>query len=129
MNKLEFIEKLDSLNLDKNRYCVIAGGMMLLRGLRKETADIDIKIRPDYFDELKTRFDFKKSPKYPYLYNISDDIEVAVLDYDDDDTEIVDGRRTESPEMLLKWMLKHNRPKDQEKIRILQSFIDSKKSV
>lgn len=64
MNKLEFIEKLDSLNLDKNRYCVIAGGMMLLRGLRKETADIDIKIRPDYFDELKTRFDFKKSPKF-----------------------------------------------------------------
>jgi len=129
MNKLEFIKKLDSLKLDKNRFCVIAGGMMLLRGLRKETADIDIKIRPDYFNELKKSLNFEKSPKYPYLYNISDDIEVAVLDYDDSDVEIVDGYRTESPEMLLKWMLENNRPKDQEKIKILQSFIDSKKSV
>ena len=129
MNKLEFIEKLDGLKLDKNRFCVIAGGMMLLRGLRKETADIDIKIRPDYFNELKKSLNFEKSPKYPYLYNISDDVEVAVLDYDDSDTEIVDGYRTESPEMLLKWMLENNRPKDQEKIKVLQSYIDSKKSV
>ena len=30
MNKNEFIEKLDELNLDKNRYCIISGGVMLL---------------------------------------------------------------------------------------------------
>ena len=49
---------------------------------RESTADIDIKVSKDYFEELQTRFVFKKSPKYEYLYEISDDIEVAVQDYD-----------------------------------------------
>ena len=59
MDKQAFLAKLDSLNLDKNRYCIIAGGSMLIRGLKSTTADIDIKVNPDYFEELKTRFDFK----------------------------------------------------------------------
>ena len=48
MNKREYLKKLDELNLDKNRYCVISSGIMLLYGLRETTEDIDIKIRPDY---------------------------------------------------------------------------------
>lgn len=81
MNKEEYIKKLDALNLDKDRYCIIAGGVMLLYGLKEKTEDIDIKIKPDYFEELKSRFEFKKSPKYSYLYEINDEIEIAVLDY------------------------------------------------
>lgn len=123
MNKVDFTRKLDQLNLDKNRYRVIAGGSLLLCGLRNETEDIDIKIRPDYFDELKSRFAFKKSPKEPYLYEISDDVEVAVLDYDDKDTFIVDGYPVESLELLLDWMVERNRPKDQEKIQILRDYL------
>ena len=55
MNKVEYIKKLEALNLDKDRYCIISGGVMLLYGLKEKTEDIDIKIKPDYFEELKSR--------------------------------------------------------------------------
>ena len=41
MDKKEYLKKLDSLNLDKNRYCIISGGVMLLYGL-KETTEIAV---------------------------------------------------------------------------------------
>ena len=126
MNKKEFIKKLDSLNLDKNRYCIISGGVMLLYDLKPTTEDIDIKVRPDYFEELQSKYDFKKSPKYDYLYELDDETEVAVLDYDDNDIRIVDGYPVESLELQLKWMLEQNRPKDQEKIKIIEDYLDKK---
>ena len=126
MDKQTFLTKLDSLGLDKNRYCIIAGGSMLIRGLKNTTDDIDIEIRPDYFEELKERFTFKKSPKYPYLYSLSDNVEVAVLEYDQEDVEIVDGYPTESLEHFLTWMLENKRPKDEEKIAIIQNYLRTK---
>lgn len=126
MNKKEFIKKLDSLNLDKNRYCIISGGVMLLYNLKLTTEDIDIKVKPDYFEELKLKYQFKKSPKYDYLYELDDKTEVAVLDYNDDDIIIVDGYPVESLELQLKWMLEQNRPKDQEKIKIIEDYLDKK---
>ena len=125
MNKDEYKKKLDSLGLDKNRYCVISGGTMLLYGLKETTEDIDIKVRPDYFEKLKAKFKFKKSPKYSYLWELDDKTEVAVLDYNDSDVVIVDGYPAESLELQLKWMLEHNRPKDQTKIKTIQKYLDS----
>lgn len=126
MNKEEYIKKLDSLNLDKDRYCIISGGVMLLYGLKEKTEDIDIKVKPDYFEELKERFNLKKSPKYPYLYEIDDETEVAVLDYNYSDVRMVDGYPVESLELQLKWMLENNRPKDKEKIEIIKEYLNNK---
>jgi len=126
MNKKEFIKKLDSLNLDKNRYCIISGGVMLLYNLKPTTEDIDIKVRPDYFEELKSKYEFKKSPKYDYLYELDDKTEVAVLDYDNNDIRTVDGYPVESLELQLKWMLEQNRLKDKEKIKIIEDYLGKK---
>ncbi len=127
MNKKEYIEKLESLKLDKNRYCIISGGVMLLYGLKESTEDIDIKVRPNYFEELKERFKFKKSPKYPYLYELDESTEVAVLDYKEEDIRYVDNYPVESLELQLKWMIENNRPKDQEKIKIVKEFLEKNK--
>ncbi len=126
MNKKEYIEKLNSLNLDKKRYCVISGGAMLLYGLKDSTEDVDIKIRHDYFEELKRIYSFKKSPKLSYLYELDKSIEVAILDYDDKDVRYVDGYPVESLELQLKWMLEQNRLKDKEKIKIIEEFLGKK---
>ena len=126
MNKKEYIKELDKLNLDKSRYCIISGGVMLLYGLKNTTEDIDIKIRPDYFEELKERFTFKKSPKYSYLYEINDKTEVAVLDYNDKDIRVVDGYPVESLELQLEWMIRNNRDKDKEKIKIIKNYLGIK---
>lgn len=126
MNKKEYLNKLDKLNLDKDRYCIISGGVMLLYGLKDSTADIDIKITPDYFEELKLKFKFKKSPKYSYLYEISDDIEVAVQEYNKTDIEFVDNYPVESLKLQLEWMIKNNREKDKEKIKIIKKYLKEK---
>ena len=126
MNKAEYLRQLDELRLDKSRYCIIAGGVMLLHGLKDSTADIDLKAQPDYFDELKARFDFKKSPKpYPDLYELSDTVEIARRAFDK--VEMVDGYPTEPLEQVLAWMKEHNRPKDQEKIRIIEEYLNRDK--
>ncbi len=127
MNKKEYIQKLDLLNLDKKRYCIISGGTMLLYGLKEATEDIDIKVKPDYFLELKNRYQFKKSPKYDYLYELDESTEVAVLDYDDADVRFVDGYPVESLELQLAWMLEQNRPKDKEKINIIRDYLNKTK--
>lgn len=127
MNREEFLAKLDALNLDKQRYCVLSGGVMLLYGLKETTADIDIKVRPDYFEELKTKFNFTKSPKYPDLYELRDDVEIAVRDYDDKDVCVVLDHPVESLELTPQWMLEHNRPKDQKKIKLIQNYLKEQK--
>ena len=123
MTKKEYIDKLKSLNLDKSRYCIISGGILLFYGLCESTADIDIKVKPDYFEELKTRFNFRKSSKYSYLYELNDETEVAVLDFDKDSVMIVDGFPVESLELQLTWMLKNNREKDREKIKTIRKYL------
>ena len=123
MDKKEYLKKLDSLNLDKNRYCIISGGVMLLYGLKETTEDIDIKVKPDYFEELKSTYKFKKSNKYQYLYELDESTEIAVLDYEKSDVRFVDGYPVESLELQLKWMLDNNRPKDKEKIKIIKKYL------
>ena len=123
MNRIEYIKKLDSLKLDKNYYRVISGGVMLLYGIKDSTADIDIRVKPAYFEKLKATFNFKKSSKYPNLYEMSDNIEVKVSDFNDDDTRLIDNYPVESLELTLKWMLEHNRPKDQQKIKLIQEYL------
>ncbi len=43
--------------------------------------------------------------------------------FDDSDVMIVDGYPDESLELQLKWMLEHNRPKDQKKIRTIRDYL------
>ena len=123
MNKGEYLRKLDELRLDKARYCILSGGAMVMHGLKERTADIDIKVRREYFEELKTKFSFKKSPKYDYLWELGEDVEVAVQDYDEKDVEMVDGYPVIRLELELEWKLRHNRPKDRESIRILKAYL------
>lgn len=55
MKKNEIIKRLESLNLDKTQYWVIAGGAMVLHGLRDETSDIDLGCTKRLADELIRR--------------------------------------------------------------------------
>lgn len=126
MKKEEFLRKLDELNLDKNKYCIISGGVMLLYDLKDTTNDIDLRMSLDYFEELKKRFSFKKSSKYPYLFELGEDIEIAVKDFDKSVIRMVDGYPVESLEQQLDWMIKNKREKDKEKIIIIQNYLKSK---
>ena len=126
MNKETYLKKLDELGLDKSKYCIISGGVMLMYGLKETTNDIDIKVLPEYFEELKKRFTFNKSPKYDYLYELGEDIELAVLDFKEEDVLFVEGYPVELLEIQLKWKLEHKREKDKEAIEKIQAYLANK---
>ena len=132
MDKTKYLQMLDKLNLNPKRYCIISGGVMLIHGLKPTTQDIDILVQPDYFEELQQRPDFRftKSDKYPDLYELRDrevEIEMRVMPFKEEDIEFVDGYPAESLERTLKWMVKNNRPKDQEKIAIIRDYLERAK--
>lgn len=126
MNKHEYLEKLDKLNLDKSRYCIISGGVMVLLGLREKTNDIDIRVKPDYFLELKKIYNFKKSDKYDNLYELSDDIEVAVADFNDNDIEYYEGYPINTLKNELAWKIEHKRKKDKQDILNIKEYLRRK---
>ena len=123
MKKQEYLQKLDSLGLDKKEYCIISGGVMLMLGLREETSDIDIQVNPEYFKKLKKRYNLKKSPKFSYLYELSDEVEIAVLDIKQEDVEYIDGYPINKIENELAWKIAHNRDKDKRDIENIKRYL------
>lgn len=124
MKKNEFLNKLDELSLDKDKYCIIAGGVMLMHELKEDTDDIDVRVLPSYFEELKSRFEFRKSSKYSYLYELGDNIEVAVVDFDKNDIDYIDDYPVLSLELELAWKIENNRDKDREAIRKIKEYLE-----
>lgn len=124
MNKLEFLKIVDELNFDKQSYCIISGGVMLMYNLKKDTEDVDLKIKPELFKELSNKYKFTKSQKYSYLYELSSNIEISVLDFDSKDIVWIDGYPVESIKNQLEWKLAHNRDKDKNDIKIIREYLD-----
>ena len=123
MNRIEYLKKLDELNLDKNSYCIISSGSMLMHNLRDNCNDIDIRVSKELFQELFDKYNMKQSDRYDYVYELGDIIDVTCRNFDKDNIEFVDGYPVEKLEIQLNWMLENNRPKDQEKIKILQEYL------
>ena len=123
MKKKEYLNKLDALGLDKNDYCIIASGSMLMHNLRDEVSDIDIKVTPELFQELLDKYHMKQSTRYDYVYELNNETDVNCRNFNRDNIEFVDGYPVEKLEVNLKWMLENNRPKDQDKIRAIQEYL------
>lgn len=123
MKRRGYLRKLDELGLDKDKYCIIAGGVMLMHGLKDDTDDIDIRVLPSYFEELKSKFEFKKSSKYSYLYELGDNIEVAVVEFSGNDVEYIEGYPVLSLELELAWKVENNRDKDKEAIIKIKEYL------
>ena len=124
MNKKEFLKILDSLNLDKNSYCIIASGSMLMHNLRDNCNDIDIRVTKELFQELLDKYHMKQSSRYDYVYELNDNIDVNCKNYDPNNIEFVDGYPVEKLEVQLQWMLEQNRPKDKDKIIIIKNYLE-----
>ena len=123
MTRKEFLERIEKLGLDRKRFCIISGGVMLMYGLREETGDIDIKMSPKYFTEIRDRFSVRKSPKFDYLYELEDGVEVAVMDYGFEDVVEMDGYLVESLQKQLEWKIANGREKDREDIERIREFL------
>ena len=53
MNKQEIVQKLQEIGLPKEEYWVVAGGAMVLYGIREQTRDIDLGCSKTLADRLE----------------------------------------------------------------------------
>ena len=125
MNKEEYLKLLDSLNLDKNSYCIIASGVLLMHNLYDNCSDIDIRVTEELFQKLLDIYNMKQSPYFDYVYELSDKIDVNCQNFNKDNIEFIDGYPVEKLEVQLKWMLENKRPKDEQKIKIIRKYMKS----
>lgn len=124
MNKIEFLKKLDKLNLNKNNYCIIASGVMLMYGLKDECDDVDIKVSKELFDKLLKEYNMQQSDRYDYVYELDSDIDVNCKNFNRDNIEFVDGYPVESLKLQLDWMIENKREKDKEKIEKIRKYLN-----
>lgn len=126
MNKKEFIEIVKSLSFPKDKFCIIAGGSYLMYGLKNDTEDIDLKIKPELFNKLKERYNLVKSTKMENLYEFSNNIELKVEDFDLNDTKVIDGFNVLKLEIQRKWIIENKREKDKEKLKLIDEYLSTK---
>ena len=123
MNKKEFIEIVKSLSFPKDKFCIIAGGSYLMYGLKNDTEDVDLKIKPEL---LKEKYNLVKSTKMENLYELSNNIELKVEDFDLNDTKVIDGFNVLKLEIQRKWIIENKREKDNEKLKLIDEYLNTK---
>ena len=113
MNRKEYLEILDKLNFDKDKYCIMSGGSMIMHNIRECTNDVDLMVLPGYFEELSKKYKLTKSTKnYENLYDMSENIEIKVSEFTKDEIEFINGYPVRKLEKELEWKLENKRPKD-----------------
>lgn len=119
MNKQQFIDILEQLNLPKNEYVILSGGSLLMRGLRSETADLDLSASKSLAEQL----DLYHCPQDDHgLYvpfenvQMKDDMEWFHFD-------LIEGYQCETLEDILQQKRSWNRPKDQKDIEVIEEVL------
>ena len=122
MNKQDIINKLNELDLDKEKYIVISGASLVVQGIIDETKDIDLTCSKSFYDSINwnTRIGhLGKEIKCMDVYEISDNL------YKEDDYIIIDGFKFMPLESCLELKKKLNRSKDKKIITKLDLLLGS----
>ena len=119
MNKEEYLNEIDKLNLQKNKYCITDDGAMLLFGLVDEVYNICLKVSSDYF-EMNELFKLIKE------YELTNHFQVLVSDFNPSDIFMIDGYPVEALERILEQKLNKNDNFDSDKIIKIKKYFKIK---
>lgn len=129
MNKKEFLEIVEKLNFPKDQYCIISGGSMMMYSLKDYTEDVDLKIKPDLYNKLKEKYTLVPSKKMDDLYELGENIELRVENFEKEDIEFIDGFPVLSLEKQREWIIENKRKKDEEKLLLIDNYLKGKKKL
>lgn len=129
MNKKEFLEIVEKLNFPKDQYCIISGGSMMMYSLKDYTEDVDLKIKPDLYNKLKEKYTLVSSKKMDDLYELGENIELKVENFEKEDIEFIDGFPVLSLEKQREWIIENKRKKDEEKLLLIDNYLKGKKKL
>ena len=121
MNRQEFITALNKLNLPRTEFVILSGGSLLMRGLRQETADMDLSASGKLAEMIRL-YDCPKDEAGMYVpfenVQMNDDMERFSFD-------VIEGYRCESLEDILRQKKAWNRPKDLKDIEVIEAYLES----
>ena len=124
MNKIEIIEEINKLNLDKNKFWVVGTASLVLRDLIKEANDIDLAITDELYQEIKNNLTYLGTNHNSKWYSINNTIECCI------DTLAQDKIEKSDPFNLIDLSYYYNnfikdstRKKDLEKKELLHNIL------
>ena len=121
MNRQRFIERLNELGYSKSDYMILSGGSLLLRGLRDETADIDLSISLRLADKLDLEHIEKDEVG---CFVPFEDVQLKA-DMDSRSFEEIDGFRCQTLQDILALKRRLMRPKDIADIQKIEGFLNN----
>ena len=119
MDRQEYIDGLEEMNLPKEEFIILSGGSLLLRGIRRKTADYDLCVSR----KLAKAINLYESPKddkgfYSPFKNCQ-----MLDDFDKIQFDVVDGYQCETLDSILKFKRKMGRPKDLVDIKNIEEYV------
>lgn len=133
MKKKELIAILDSLNLNKNEYCIISGGSLLMYGIRETTRDIDLYVTEGELLRLKRIFidafkEEKTIDQKDTKYKLNDYIECFIKDKKKikEHSILIDGYSCQKLDKIVELKKKLNREKDKKDLLLIDEYLKNK---
>lgn len=124
MNKKELIELIRNLKLDKNEYWILSSGALVIREIYPDAGDLDIAVTEKGLEELKKNYDLKE--KENGFYKVNDKVECVVDTKEIWKIEKYEGYNLQSIECYYDFLCKSNRPKDKDRIPLIERYIKEK---
>lgn len=125
MNKTELLDLLEELNFPKNEYYILAGGSLVLRGIKEKTNDLDLCISENLFAEIKEKYNLTNEKKSKCgSYKVNDKLEIVVDKKENFKMEVGEKYNLEDLQTLLNFKLKRNLPKDKNDIENIKRLLE-----
>ena len=126
MNKEEIFKLAESLELPKEEFCILSGGVLVAHGLRKQTSDLDIDITQKGLDILKQKYSLELVNENLKQYKVTDKIECFLVDKLESDIVYIDNYPCESLISIYNFKKRINREKDQSDILAIEKVLNIK---
>jgi hypothetical protein len=120
MNKKEIFERLNNLELDKNKYIIISGASLVVQDIINETPDIDLATSVSYYGKINWD---EKIGAFGKLIKVKDCFEISFNLYEKNRFIEINGYKFMILEDILKIKKALNREKDQEVILKLEKIL------
>lgn len=123
MDKQGILRCLSGFPYSRNEYWIVAGGAMVLYGIREQTADIDLGCSKQLADQLEADgFLFRRTDDGKRWFRYGDNIEIFE-EWLTGTTETVCGFNAVSVRGLIEMKQELGRDKDQKDVELIEAFL------
>ena len=122
IGKDELIELLETLRLDKEEYSILSTSALVLRGIYKDSGDLDIAVTEKGLNELKENYDLIS--KGDGWYIVEENVECVLDDSLVYKREKYGDYYLEDLEIYYDFLRQRNSENDEEKIKLIEKYLN-----